>query len=736
MWISDSLFQHTGFRNQIQRIMRHFTDLGHETAQLGWFANDYKNADQCLPLPCHYHYSTLKTHERTGCCKTTGLFIDRMDRQGRLAFFEVNQNTRSIFPSTRLSCAGGRVIPEDKYALNSLSFVVSDFKPEIVFSLGDLWMVEPCTHGSLRNYYSLISYIPVDGDPLPTFTSQTNALIDYGGYDIDWRKTFRGMDRVVAYTEYGKNVINNLMEEELCKDFVWHGCDTDILYPMSPDERRELKRTFFAKESMKFLNNDPPKVLEDDTIITCVSRNQPRKGYPYLFEAAASLMGRYPQKNMYLYIHATPQDCGWNFTDLGKEFNIAHRVIIDKSLRVGSGVKDEDMRLVYNVSTISALATRGEGWGLSFSESMACGIPVVATPYSGHGSPGGWAVGAFEEIPIKARDREPITGINRVIPSIEGLTNAMDHALQPHRHAELVELGLKKAQEFSWKNILPQWEKIIRTTPLRHKRYPEPGEETQKERVFVKSSWASNPLVSVIVTSSVMVSTPQYDRVLKQCITSLDRQTYRPWELILVDNISHGPDMTHYIDRLKHTVVRWPWKFHAPRVLNKAVEYTHGDFLLFLHSDTSLSEETLLKMMNIMSIRPQTGIVGGALVNEKRTKRHVGYGYNILREMAPNTGDGDGVALVEGVNDVCLLVRKKLFLDMGGFDEEYLTTWFDVDLCQRAKVQGHETLIDTSTQVIHVGNLTRRYHQKSSEIMDKRRFYSKFGQDTEAKGVA
>jgi glycosyltransferase involved in cell wall biosynthesis len=573
---SDSPFVHTGFSQQARHIAMHLAGEGHEVSYLAWFSNGWKRAAEYVPVPFDT-YSTTVTHRACEQCKSSTPMLEHVAKNGDLTRYEVSPEGK-ITPSTNrcTNIHASRVTPEDKYGLNSFTWAVQMTKPDIVLTVGDIWMVESYTHGPFRKNYTLVCYMPVDGDPWPTATRQSGQLNNYGGYEIGWVSTLANIDRIVGYTQYGANVINDRMGGEKCTDYIWHGCDTHLFYPMDKAERRREKVKYFQREGVGRLDGSHCDVAANDIVITNTSRNQPRKGYPILFEAFSKFRER-TDKQCWLYCHAAVFDFGWNFDDLAERFGISDAVIVNEGMGIGDGVTDEDMRLVYNISTVTVLPTRGEGWGLGLSESMACGIPCIATAYSGHGSPGGWGIGAFEEIKIKAMDTEPVTGIDRAVADIDDCADAIERALEPQRYNELIALGKERIAQCEWSVILPQWSEVVNSTELARFPYPEQQQQTQtrtEEVLDTPCAWQEQPLVSIVVPSSIILNRKNYDEVLKQCITSMDQQTYNNWELVLIDNVSYGQAMVNYIDALKHTVVRWPFKYRPSKVLNRAVAHS------------------------------------------------------------------------------------------------------------------------------------------------------------------
>jgi len=117
-----------------------------------------------------------------------------------------------------------------------------------------------------------------------------------------------------------------------------------------------------------------------------------------------------------LYLHTAPVDCGWDLIDLQEDFNLSGKVLINPKLKIGVGVSESTLSIIYNMIDILTLPTRGEGFGLPILEAMACGTPIVATNYSGHVE---WAGSGGELIEPITFTAEPLTNIRRAIIDID-----------------------------------------------------------------------------------------------------------------------------------------------------------------------------------------------------------------------------------------------------------------------------------------------------------------------------
>jgi glycosyltransferase involved in cell wall biosynthesis len=364
----------------------------------------------------------------------------------------------------------GRTTQEDKYAHKSLPMYIEKFKPDMVWTLGDMWMVDHVATVPSRKTFKWVAYFPIDGHPSPS----------------KWGATVEDMDVAVAYGKYGMEVIKQRAPKANLK-YIYHGVDSEVFKPVSKEERLE------ARKSMLGITDDKTKVLG------VVARNQPRKAFDKLFEAYFYILnGMYvrckkcnkvtvypfnlvrkelypvnicrhcgctdvkkgePRDDVRLYLHSAIVDCGWDLLDLQKDYNLVGKVLVNPKLKIGSGVSEYTLNGVYNAFDIFTLPTRGEGFGLPILEAMSAGIPVVVTDYSAHTE---WVGRGGLLVPPVVLESEPMTNIRRAIIDIDlYVTCLLGMIDDPELRTKCGLAGREIAKTMDWKGTCAQWEKLI-----------------------------------------------------------------------------------------------------------------------------------------------------------------------------------------------------------------------------------------------------------------------------------
>lgn len=203
----------------------------------------------------------------------------------------------------------------------------------------------------------------------------------------------------------------------------------------------------------------------------------------------------------------------------------------------------------------------------------------------------------------------------------------------------------------------------------------------------------------------VTVIVPTRDRLylLSKCIESIERNTgYGNYEIIIVDNGSSDPATLEYFEQTLHRVIHHDGPFNFSQLNNAAAARADGEYLVFLNNDTEVVSSEWLSAMVEQAQRPEVGAVGVKLLYPDGRIQHAGVvlglegpaghshrfldeGHECGRAWSPNL-----IRDCSAVTAACMMVRRDLYLEMGGMNESDLPVSFnDVDLCLRLRKNGY-----------------------------------------------
>lgn len=233
----------------------------------------------------------------------------------------------------------------------------------------------------------------------------------------------------------------------------------------------------------------------------------------------------------------------------------------------------------------------------------------------------------------------------------------------------------------------------------------------------VKYPVQGNPLVSVII--------PNKDEAesLKLCIESFRRTvSWENYEIIIVENNSTGPGIFSYYRELakdaRIRIVRWKSAFNYSAINNYGVKYAKGEYLLFLNNDIEALEEGWFTEMLGVCQRPEVGAVGAKLLYPDDTIQHAGTvigiggiaGHMFVNMPGERSGYLHKASLMmdySAVTAACMMMKRSLFEQLGGFEERLSVAFNDVDLCLRANEAGNLVVYDPYACLRHYESKSR-----------------------------
>lgn len=230
---------------------------------------------------------------------------------------------------------------------------------------------------------------------------------------------------------------------------------------------------------------------------------------------------------------------------------------------------------------------------------------------------------------------------------------------------------------------------------------------------------AQAPLVSLIIPTRNALA------LVRQCIESILAKTaYPAVEIILVDNGSDDPEALRYFDALAQRpnvrVLRDDSPFNYSALNNRAAAVARGEILGLVNNDIeAITPDWLADMVGI-ALQPGVGAVGARLWYPDRTLQHggvvLGYRGGVANHAHRGLPQGEPgyfgrAALTQGFSAVtaaCLVVRKRLYDELGGLDEEHLTVAFnDIDFCLRLREAGYRNVWTPEAELFHHESATR-----------------------------
>jgi len=226
------------------------------------------------------------------------------------------------------------------------------------------------------------------------------------------------------------------------------------------------------------------------------------------------------------------------------------------------------------------------------------------------------------------------------------------------------------------------------------------------------------PMVSIIIPTR-----NGYD-ILHQCIESIRTKTdYPNYEILVVDNQSDDEETLDYLAHLAKAgwarVLSYDEPFNFSAINNFAVTQAEGSVIALVNNDIEVVTPEWLSEMVAHAMRPGVGAVGAKLFYGDGRIQHAGVIVGLggvaghSHKYYPHDASGYFFRLhlvqnVSAVTAACLVIRRLIYEEVGGLDEEHLRVAFnDVDFCLRVRELGYRNLWTPYAELYHHESVSR-----------------------------
>ena len=232
----------------------------------------------------------------------------------------------------------------------------------------------------------------------------------------------------------------------------------------------------------------------------------------------------------------------------------------------------------------------------------------------------------------------------------------------------------------------------------------------------------------------VSIIIPTQDRVkyLRRCLDSIINLTrYPDFEILLIENNSRQAETLAYYKQLQGEsqirIIEHHGAFNYSRVNNLGARHARGDWLLFLNNDVEIIDSDWLTELARWVSRPEVGVVGARLLYPDGAVQHAGIVIGMeghashvfggaRQDVCGPFGCVDWYRDYSAVTGACMMIRKEVFEQIDGFDENYQLVFSDVEICLRVIEQGYRVVYNPFTRLIHYEGKTRSNHMPRNDI--------------------
>jgi GT2 family glycosyltransferase len=201
----------------------------------------------------------------------------------------------------------------------------------------------------------------------------------------------------------------------------------------------------------------------------------------------------------------------------------------------------------------------------------------------------------------------------------------------------------------------------------------------------------------------------------------------------VIDNGSKDPATLAYLEEIARDsrvrVLPWHEEFNYSQLNNFGVQQAEADFIALLNNDVIVISPDWLE--ELVSQAMQTGVgavVPRLLYPDERVQQAgviLGGGPHGVAEVAhkglrkEDPGYGDRAVLAQELSAVgaaCLVVKREIYLEVGGFDDQHLAVAFnDIDFCLKLKERGYRMIYTPFAELYHLEHASRGFENTTGK---------------------
>lgn len=235
-------------------------------------------------------------------------------------------------------------------------------------------------------------------------------------------------------------------------------------------------------------------------------------------------------------------------------------------------------------------------------------------------------------------------------------------------------------------------------------------------------------------TPEVTIVIPNYNgkQLLENCIETLKNQTFRDFEVLVVDNGSTDGSKEVNADGLALRVIALQENTGFCGAVNVGIRETKTPYVILLNNDTEAEPDFVEALL--AGIRGSERIFSaGAMMIDYRDRTRIdnagdyytAFGWAVARGKGKPVSAYQKACRVFSCCGGAVIYRTKLLREIGEFDERHFAYLEDVDMGYRARILGYENWYAPGARVYHVGSATTgtRYNEKKVFLAARNSMY-------------
>lgn len=253
----------------------------------------------------------------------------------------------------------------------------------------------------------------------------------------------------------------------------------------------------------------------------------------------------------------------------------------------------------------------------------------------------------------------------------------------------------------------------------------------------VKYKIKENPLVSILLPTRGQMQGKAEDELLFKCMQSIVSKTeYSNYEILVGYNNKMDFEIENFLKSYPHRAINYKLnsEFNFASKINFMAKHSKGEHLVIFNDDLEVIAGEWLSSLLEFSQQKEVGVVGSKLLFPDGKLQHVGmvlgingYPAHIYHSAKPDfpgyRGDANLIRNYSAVTGAAMMVKKKLFDELKGLDENFRIDYNDTDFCMRVAEKGYRNVYTPYSLFYHHESAvlsSGRLNNKETELFQRK----------------
>ncbi len=235
---------------------------------------------------------------------------------------------------------------------------------------------------------------------------------------------------------------------------------------------------------------------------------------------------------------------------------------------------------------------------------------------------------------------------------------------------------------------------------------------------------------------SIIIPTKDHIKLLQNTIDSIINKTsYTDYEIIVINNNSVTKEFFEMMDEYRNKYSNFQCidaniPFNFSKLMNIGFSHSKGDYILLLNNDVEIIHNDWLTKMVSFAQHEKTGAVGVKLLYPDDNIQHAGViiglggvaGHAFVNNYKDDAGYFNYIQSTDNYSAVtaaCLMIRRNVYIEVGGMDEKFEVEYNDVDFCLKIMDHGYYNVYMPDVELYHYESATRGHPHQSKESWER-----------------